>query len=64
MKRTFVRYVSHEIRTPMNSVWLGLQLLAKEAKKQQQHKEVEMSSFLDLIQCASICGTCGEAKKE
>jgi len=54
MKRTFVRYVSHEIRTPMNSAWLGLQLLAKEAKKlQQQHEEVEMSSFLDLIQDTS-----------
>jgi len=54
MKRTFVRYVSHEIRTPLNSVWLGLQLLAKEAKKQQQqHKEVEMSNFLGLIQDTS-----------
>ena len=54
MKRTFVRYVSHEIRTPLNSVWLGLQLLAKEAKKQQQqYKDVEMSSLLDLIQDTS-----------
>ena len=52
MKRTFVRYVSHEIRTPMNSAWLGLQLLAKEATK-QQHKEGEMGSFLDLIQDTS-----------
>jgi signal transduction histidine kinase/CheY-like chemotaxis protein len=29
-KKSFVRYVSHEIRTPLNTVYVGIQLLAKE----------------------------------
>jgi signal transduction histidine kinase len=29
-KKSFVRYVSHEIRTPLNTVYLGIQLLAKD----------------------------------
>jgi len=39
MKRMFVRYVSHEIRTPLNTVFVGLDVLKTELRKNGADKE-------------------------
>jgi signal transduction histidine kinase len=47
-KRNFVRYVSHEVRTPLNTVYLGLQLVIDEAKRNSGVVDVDMlESIMD-----------------